>query len=341
MEFKETLSVLLISTLFVVLGARLQTRQLASFDWRMGVFVGVLILVARPVSVLLCTMRSSLTWRERIFLAGMAPRGVVATAVASVFAIRLGEAEFPGADQVVPVTFAVVFGTVTVYGLFAGKLARFLGLSDPGRTGFLIVGANRVARAIGEALRAEGLQILLVDTNISNVQTARLSGLPVAHGSVVSGAISQRLELSSIGRLLALTASEELNALAAVHFGRIFGRADVFQVASEGGAVGRKERVSAELRGRVLFGPRATYRYLLERLEGGAVIKTTRLTAEFGFADFRKTYGEEALPMFVIDAGGRVDVVAAEGITPGAGTTVVSLVNPVTAVRAAPAVAGS
>ncbi len=107
-------------------------------------FLGVLIFVARPAAVYLCTGFSSLSWRERTFLALLALRGIVAAAVASVFALRLTAQHFPQAERIVPVAFATIIGTVTFYGLTASWTARRLGLSRPGTQGFLIAGAGGV-----------------------------------------------------------------------------------------------------------------------------------------------------------------------------------------------------
>ncbi|HEX8199719.1 MAG TPA: cation:proton antiporter, partial [Isosphaeraceae bacterium] len=162
-EFKESLTILLVSALFIVLASRLTIGQIASVGPRSVLFTLVLMLVARPAAVAVSTIGSGLSWGERAFLAAMAPRGIVAASVAAVFALRLRASGVEGADRLVPATFAVIVGTVGVYGLAATRVARRLGLS-PSHPGFLIAGANPVARAIGEALRAEGLPLLLVDT---------------------------------------------------------------------------------------------------------------------------------------------------------------------------------
>ncbi len=186
MEFKETLTILLISALFVVLGARLELAQLGMIGWGSLAFIALLVLVVRPLAAALCTLGSSLSLRERFFVGAMAPRGIVAAAVSSVFALRLRTEQLPGAEQLVPQTFAVIIGTVSIYGLAAPWVARKIGLARPGASGFLIVGANRVARTIAEAIHAEGYEVLLVDTNSQNAQAARLAGLPVAFGSINS-----------------------------------------------------------------------------------------------------------------------------------------------------------
>jgi hypothetical protein len=259
----------------------------------------VLIVVARPLTVLVSTPFSSLTRAERMFLAGLAPRGIVAASVASVFALRLDRERFPQAEMLVPLTFAAIIGTVSFYGLSAVRWARKLGLTGRGRQGFLIAGAGRVERALGEALHGEGFPVLLVDTNRENIAAARLSGLPVLHASVLSHVVIEETQLAPIGRFLALTSNDEVNALAAVQFQRTFTRSEVYQLAPVPRSSERQEKVSRELRGRVLFAPDVTYDVLESRILAGHTIKKTGLTAGFTFGDFKKISEMEAIPLFV------------------------------------------
>jgi NhaP-type Na+/H+ or K+/H+ antiporter len=137
-EFKETLTVLLISCLFIILSARLNVDRLRGLGWSSAAFVAVMIVVARPISVLASTWRSSLTWRERAFLCCMAPRGIVAAAIASVFALSLIEHGYSSAVEMVPITFLMVFVTVLFYGAIAAPLARRLNLTQTNPQGIAL-----------------------------------------------------------------------------------------------------------------------------------------------------------------------------------------------------------
>jgi hypothetical protein len=256
----------------------------------------------------------------------MAPRGVVAAAVASVFAIELRDAGLSHADQLVPTVFAVIVGTVAVYGLTASMLAKRLGLAKPEAMGFLIVGANPLARLIGKALHEDGFEVLLADTNQENIRIARLDGLPTFFGSVNSEQVLERIQLSGIGRLLALTPSETVNALAVARFARLFGRAETYQLPSAQAEQGStREKVSQEHRGRPLFGPQVTYADLLTRVEQGASIKRTRLTEQFTLANFQEA-NPAAVPLFLFEPAGALVMMAADmPVTPKAGQTLVSL----------------
>jgi NhaP-type Na+/H+ or K+/H+ antiporter len=337
-EFKESLSVLLVSSLFILLSARVDAAQLRQLGWGTVLFVAVMIAVGRPAAVWASTIGSRLTWREKTFLAGMAPRGIVAAAVSSVFAQRLRQAGYPEADRLVPVTFAVIVVTVTVYGLAAVPLGRALGVATGTGGGFLIVGANPLARVIGEALRSAGQQVLMVDTNPRHLAAARMAGFDTVLHSAVGDRVVDRVEGTGIGTLLALTPNEEVNALAAVHFARVFGRSSVFQLAqTDGGSVThagtgpprdrRRWRRSRELPGRVLFAPDADFQSLSRRVADGRV-RRTQLTATFGMDEFRAQNGPSTVPLFVVDVAGGVTIVTADSPpAPQAGQTLVSLVS--------------
>jgi len=327
LQFKETLSVLLISSIFVVLAARLRIGDFLSIDILGGAtFLASLIFIARPLSVAVSTARSRASLKERLFLMSVAPRGIVAAAVASVFAIKLEEAGFAQAKELVPLTFLVIVGTVVIYGLSAGPIARRLRVASPDPQGILIVGAHPLGRAIAKAIAQLGFETLLVDTNWSNICAARLEGLPARFGSALTDDLSNDLVLGGIGRMAALTSNDEVNSLAALHFAKAFGRSEVYQLAPKEGAM------DDHMRGRILFDAKATYAELTGRLEGGGRIKTIKLTKEFDCAAFRSLYGESALPLFSTDGKGGLTIVES-GKTPLAGEeqTVIALVEGATA----------
>ena len=332
LEFKEALTILLVSSLFILMGSRLQSEQLRELGWRSAVFIVVIILIGRPLSVLISTARTGLARRDRIFLCGMAPRGVVAAAVSSIFALRLHRIGVEGADRLVPITFAVIIATVTLYGLSAPWLARRLGLASSGAQGFLIAGAHPIARLIGKALADEGENVALVDTNHTNVAAARLEGLTTYSDSILSERIVETVEGTGIRQLLAMTPNEEVNSLAAVHFGRAFGRSHVYQLETEkfhpmAHQPKEKARVSHELHGRVLFAAGMTYEALLDRIEAGAVIKRTNLTAEFTYANFRERYPTAVVLFLRRETGEWIIVTAGAPLDPKPGQALLSLIS--------------
>jgi CPA1 family monovalent cation:H+ antiporter len=290
--------------------------------------------VIRPVSVLVSTLRSELSLRERIFLCFLAPRGIVAAAVASVFALKLATLDsLPGqlateTQQLVPLTFLVIVGTVSVYGLLAGPLARRLDLADPNPQGVLIAGADPWTRDIASVLQSEGYAVLLVDTNYTNIAEARMGGLAADCSSILSEHVHDELDLSGIGRLLAMTANDEVNALAVREFAHSFGRANVYQLPLLSGGTSRRVSVSQHLRGRLLFGEHLHHDELGRRVRDGAVVKKTQLTESFTYDEFLELYGESAVLLFLIDEGKQLQVCTADSqVAPRPGHTVIALVD--------------
>lgn len=300
MHFKETLTVLLICTLFVVLTARLRWEHVTSLGWRGGLFVLLVILVARPLSVFAATVRSTLCVREKLFLSWLAPRGIVAAAVASVFALELhehGQAE--AGDALVTATFLVILGTVTTYGLTSGLVARWLGLSVQNPQGVLFAGAHPVALELAEALQRADFVVRLVDTNRENVNRANMRGVPALYANVLSETTTESLDLAGLGRFLAITPNDEVNSLACRHFSEIFGRPHVYRLKATN--TSRRKQASAEASfGRPFLRSGVTLEDLEEKLEHGWRVTSTRLTEQFTFEDFLRRHGAKAILAFTI-----------------------------------------
>jgi len=308
MEFKETLRVLFISSLFIILSSRLTFSDL---DFLMSVesalFLLVLFLIARPLSVFISTRGSGLRLKEKLFLSWMAPRGIVAAAVASVFGLKLTEGGFAGAEHLVSITFLVITATVLVYGLTAPPLARVLGVAKPDPQGVLFVGAHDWARAMAKFLHDDGFKVSLVDSSWENVSAAHKDGLQAHYKNIVLDDVAEHLDCDGIGKLLALTSNDEVNSLAALSFVESFGRSQVYQLPRQSGRhSAHEESAASELTGRFLFSPEATYEYITFQFGTGAVIKKTQITAEFDYEAFRSHYGAKAVPLFLIKENGEL-----------------------------------
>ena len=324
-EFKETVQVLLIAALFILMSARIRIDDLQQLGGGAFAFVLLLFVVVRPASVFLCTIGSSLKRTEKLFLSCMAPRGIVAAAIASVFALRLEQLGVEGARMIVPYVFLTIVTTVAVYGLGGGPLAIRLGLANPKPQGILMLGAHEWARDIAAALQELGVRVLLVDTNINNTRSARMAGLPVLHGSLLSESTDEDIDLQGIGRLFALTPNDEVNTLAGLHYRHLFGRAEIYQL---GASKQSTSSVTESQRGRVLFGDECGFSSLSRRFNGGARAKATLLTEQFDFAAWRAMHGDAALPLLSVDADARVQVATAnDQLDPKPGVTLIALVR--------------
>ncbi len=328
LDFKESLSILLISLLFIMLAARLDMAPFKELGWSaLWVFLAIQFL-ARPLNILVSTFGSSLSWPERHLLAWIAPRGIVAAAISALFALQLVNIGFAEAQLLVPLTFLVIIGTVLLQSTTARLIASWLGVAEPEPKGFLIVGANEVARTLAQALLKNGLRVKLADTDWDKVAKANLEGLPTYLGNPMSEHADRHLNLIGIGRMLALAPQESVNLAAVLHYRLELGKNNVYLVQAKPiDEPSVKQRKSAYRWGKLLFGEEVSYASLAEALKAGASIKTTKLTENFGLADLFATHGQQTLPLFAIDPRERIHVFSfEEEVVPEAGWSVISLV---------------
>ncbi len=324
LEFKENLQVLLIGILFIMLAGRINTAILSNITWEALLFVLLLIVVARPLGVLLSTWRTPVGAKERVFLMWMAPRGIVAAAVASVFAFELAELGYSEAEQLAAAVFLVIVGTVVFYGLMADPVARRLGLSEQNPQGVLIVGAHPFARALAAQLGQLNIRALLLDNNYSHIADSRLAGLEAHYGDALSDETLTELDLGGIGRMLALTGNVEVNTLATLNFPELFGRAQVYRLppANQGAPA-----APANLPGRALFGQNVSYDLLDSCMDDGATIKATTLTPSFTYADYQEHYRHNAIPLGIVTDNARLTLFTADNRPiPKAGQTIIGLI---------------
>ena len=328
-EFKENLGILLISTLFIILAARLKLENLADLGVHSLLFLIILIVVVRPASIFFSTIKSDLTWKEKVFLSMMAPRGIVAAAVTSIFAVKLiSEGGFEQARFMVPEIFSIIVGTVTFYGLLAVPLGKWLGLASPNPQGVIIAGSHSWAREIGSLLKSKGFDVLMVDTNRENINEARMSGINTIYGSIISDYLVDEIDLGKYGSLLALTPNDEVNSLASLHLTEILGRSKVFQLAPYKQDSARKESVAKPLRGRVLFGSDLHYEKLDELFSSGLKLKSNNITDTFTFEKFKEKYSSDAIPLFIISENKKLEVITPENEPkPEEGDSIISLVK--------------
>ena len=327
LEFKENLRVLLISVLFIVLAARLRIEDLQQLDWlEVFGFLLVLIVIARPLGVFLSTLGAGLTWQERVFLCLMAPRGIVAAAAASIFALGLEKAGVEGHETIVPLTFLVIIGTVAFYGLAAPWAARRLGVSDPNPQGVLFVGASGWVRALAGVLAERGIRVQLIDTNRANIRVAVMGGLPASHGNVLAMGDLTEIDLRGVGRVFATTPNDEVNTLVLQSFKGYFESSSLYRLTRKVGKTG--DAGHSETGGRVLFGDDMAHTDLEERLHDGWVIKATNISNEFTFEDYQVLYGSAAVALCTLRDGVMLVSTVDSPASPVAGDTVIALVNP-------------
>lgn len=325
LDFKESLAMVLVASLFILLAARIELSALVGLGAASLAILMALQFIAGPARALVSSIGSELDWRERLYLGWIFPRGIVAAAVSALFALRLENMGYSGAEDLVPLVFTVIIGTVVIQGLTGRLLANALGIADPEPTGVLIVGANRLALTYGEALQKAGHRVLIASTGWDGISEARMKGLPVFYGSPVSSYADRHLELLGLGNLLALSHRPGLNELACVRFRYDFGRDAVYTVRQASEREHEKYQISGESGGRVLFSGKHSINDLLAKIAEGAEIKNTELTQEFDMSAHRERY-PDGIILFVTDARQKLHFPVADSELPESpGTTVTSL----------------
>jgi NhaP-type Na+/H+ or K+/H+ antiporter len=304
LEFHGTLVSLLIGMLFVLISASVEPSQVSAVLWKGLGLIAMMALVIRPLVVALATRGSPLSSRERAFVAWMAPRGIVAAATASAFGLALTQAGVSGADQILPIAFVVIFGTVVLYGLTAAPMARLLGVVRAGAPVVLIVGGHAWAREVAESLKAAGLGVRLWTGKLEEQAAARAAGLDAGMAQLGVDVERKEADLEEVSKALLMTESDDFNALAAFELRQELGSDRVFRLAAE---EGRLDLVPRYAEGGVLFGEGLTFAELGRRFDAGA--KIVELPPGRGPAG--QSAADGPTPLFVVSGDGSLHVVIA------------------------------
>lgn len=229
--FKESLSVLLISILFILLAANINFDDLMLiYNWNTAVLFAVVVFVLRPIGVFLSTQGSNLNLSERIFISWVGPRGIVAAGIASLFGLKLAKEGVPGAEYITPLVFMIVLGTVLLNATTARFFAKLVGVFLIKSDGILIVGASKISRLLGHYLETNGRHVVLIDSNQNNIAKALELGLEAINTNIYSDKLLDNIELNDVGYLMALTASSDINKYAINKFGKQFGENGSFRL---------------------------------------------------------------------------------------------------------------
>jgi len=231
--FKESLSVLLISILFILLSANINFKELLLiFNWKTAALFAVVVFIVRPLGVFLSTRGSTLKLKEKLFISWVGPRGIVAAGIASLFGLKLAKNGVPGAEYITPLVFVIVLGTVLLNATTARAFAKMVGVFLTKSDGILIIGASKVSRLIGNYLESNGRNVVLIDSNQNNVEEAKSVGLEALSADIYSETLTDNIELNDIGYLMALTGNSEINRYAINKFRNQFGENGAFRLVS-------------------------------------------------------------------------------------------------------------
>ncbi|KXX71640.1 sodium:proton antiporter [Flammeovirga sp. SJP92] len=241
LSFKEDVTLILISFLFVMLSSRMNISDFEALaNFHSVVLFIVIIFVLRPLVVLCSTLGPSLTWKERIFISYISPRGIVAAGVASLFTLKLTqgiapitEAQVEEAKLLLPLTFMIIIGTVILQGLTAKPFAKLLKVTRQEPNGILFLGASEVGLFIAKILQQYHIPVMVSDTSEQNLREAKRHRIPIYEGSILSDGAIENVDFSAYGQLFSTTSNNEINILGNRTISSELGMNKVFRLASK------------------------------------------------------------------------------------------------------------
>lgn len=229
--FKESLSVLLISILFILLAANINISDMELIaNWKTLALFATVVFVIRPLGVFLSSSGSNLKFKEKLFIGWVGPRGIVAAGIASLFGSKLLSKGEPGAEYITPLVFMIVLGTVLLNATTARVFAKMVGVFLTKSEGILIIGASKVSRLISSYLQKNNRHVVLVDNNRINIEKAKKLGLEAFNANIYSDSLSDNIELNDVGYLMALTGNADINNFAIAKFKDQFGENGSFRL---------------------------------------------------------------------------------------------------------------
>ncbi len=326
-HFKENISVLLISSIFVMLTASLSLDLLMEiFNWRIVAFVLTTLFIVRPLSIWISTIGTDLTWQEKTLIGWIAPRGIVALTVSSYFATVLLDAGFEDAELLTTLTFALVFSTVVAHGFTIGWLGRKLGLASSESPGVLIVGGGRFTARLGKVLKEMDQKVLIMDSSWGRLQLARQADLPSFTGDILSEHTDYEVDLTPYEMMILATETDSYNALVVNNFVPEMGRSNLYQTAIH---TGDPDDFHASLSGRTLFGEKWNIHELDWKTEQGYTMRKTQITEQYTYEEFLAQSIEGTIPLFIKRAQGKLEFIIVDSeLEPKEGDTLVSFAPP-------------
>ncbi|MEP6749079.1 MAG: sodium:proton antiporter [Bacteroidota bacterium] len=300
-RFKEYLSLLLVSLVFILITATLRWQDLGLLDWRTGAFIAMLLLVIRPLTVLCSTVRSGLTRQELLFIGWIAPRGIVCAAVCGLLGPQIVSLGYADGAKMVPLAFTIIFATVIGHGFTMRPWGRRLGLVYDNISGLLIVGCNPFTVELARRLRELDVPVLITDTDWHELRLARQGQVPLHYGEILSEDAEFKLELSKYGELLAATGNEAYNALLATHFAHSFGHEHIVRLAIKEAAVNAEKISTATLRIPTLL-ESIGQETVMQRIKEGWKIKAIRISTDYPLSLYQTEQGTQSIPLMSVTA---------------------------------------
>jgi len=306
--FKESLSILLISILFILLSANISVDDLFLLYRRETLILfAIVVFVLRPIGVFLSTAGSGLKFNEKLFISWVGPRGIVAAGIASLFGLKLEMQGESGAEYITPMVFMIVLGTVLLNATTARFFAKIMGVFLKSSDGIMIIGATNFSRLIADYLKKNGRRVVLIDNNANHIEKAKSLGLEAIQGDIYSDELAEDIEFNDIGYLLALTGGSTVNEYALEKFSPIFGENGAFRVISteelqKGNTDGIKN----------LFTNKDDFLNLSEIVRDFPLVNEVIVSSRKHFLELIDEINEErqASPMFLKDNDGVIHIIS-------------------------------
>ncbi len=313
LSFKEDVSVILISVLFILLSTRIDMEQIEKLGWPAIALFAVVIFIIRPLYVWFSTLGSKFNWKEIVFMSWVGPKGIVAAAVASLFSLQLLSGESSNIDPqqaelILPLTFLVIVGTVVLQGSTAKPLAKLLKVERADPKGVLFAGANENSRFLAQFLREQKVTVMLADTSRVNIAEAKRMGFDVYEGNIVADNVFEDIDLTSIGKLMAMTSSSEINSLACKWFQTEFGEDKVYRIATKK----ELELKELELPKGILFEGHVDYINLAQAIRAQQEIIVEPCADREAYENILKKHRNRIIPLFILDDGGEPEIILRE-----------------------------
>jgi NhaP-type Na+/H+ or K+/H+ antiporter len=304
--FKESLSVLLISILFILLSANISIDDLLLiYNWETAILFAVVIFVVRPLGVFLSTTNSDLNTNEKLFISWVGPRGIVAAGIASLFGTKLVEIGVPGAQYITPLVFGLVLVTVLLNATTARMVASLLGVFLKKSEGIMIIGGSRVSRLIAAYLQKNNRRVVLIDSNKANVEKAKELGIDALAANIYNDDLSDNIELSDMGYLLSMTGNDVINRYAMDKLGKDFGQNGTYRLISS------EELRSKKTKSSDLFCPTHDYLELMRVAEAFPSIQEVQASSPEIYKDMIDLINDnqDAIALFVKNPQGIISLV--------------------------------
>ena len=230
-HFESQVTLFALSALFILLSSNIPARATQRIMGEGLVLLFILVLVIRPLAVFLSTLKDKkLSFREKLFLSLLAPRGIVSASLASIFALSFEQKALTSRGVFLPLAFFLIAGTIVFYAATSPLVVRWLGVKEEEGNGVLIVGANPLGFFFADLLKQKGIPVTFLDTNPIFCSKAAQKGFPAHFGSGFDKEFLESLDLKGVGTMISLTPNHEVNVLSCQTLAEFLGRRKVYRL---------------------------------------------------------------------------------------------------------------